>query len=141
MPLNTEHLQRCIQTLQASLVHLRAASPASIEYEIYRNAVVKGFELTLETAGKLLRRVLKDYVGNPREVDTLVFKDVFRQGAKHGLLDSDAVRRWLAYRDNRNNTAHDYGEAFAEQTLVLLDSFVRDADALEQGLRQHGSLQ
>ena len=42
----------------------------------------------------------------------------------------DAVERWLRYRDNRNDTAHDYGEDFAEATLRLLPSFIEDAKAL-----------
>ena len=33
----------------------------------------------------------------------------------HGLMETDAVERWLAYRDNRNDTAHDYGEDFAKR--------------------------
>lgn len=50
MSLHTEHLARCVQTLEASLVPLRRVPAGSIDCEIYRNAVVKGFELTLETA-------------------------------------------------------------------------------------------
>ena len=33
-------------------------------------------------------------------------------------------------RDNRNTTAHDYGERFAEATLKLLPAFIVDANAL-----------
>ena len=35
-----------------------------------------------------------------------------------------------SYRDNRNTTAHDYGERFAEATLALLPGFIADAQAL-----------
>lgn len=52
--LNTDHLATCINTLDASLQHLQRAQSDSIEYEIFRNATIKGFELTLETTGKLL---------------------------------------------------------------------------------------
>ncbi|HEX5339120.1 MAG TPA: nucleotidyltransferase substrate binding protein [Gallionella sp.] len=136
MPLNTDHLLRCIQTLESSLVMLQRAEAGSIEYEVFRNAVVKGFELTLETTGKLLRKALKAYGGNPKAVDELFYKDVLRHAAKHGLLTVEEVERWFAYRDNRNDTAHDYGEAFAQQTLVLLPGFVADARALEAALRE-----
>ncbi len=47
MNLNTDHYARCIRTLEASLVHLEKAEAESSEFEIFRNAVVKGFELTL----------------------------------------------------------------------------------------------
>ncbi len=103
---------------------MNKAEKNSIEYEVFRNAAIKGFELTLETSGeKLLRKALKFYMGNPRIVDEMVYKEVFRHAAKHGLLDNEATKRWFHYRDNRNNTAHDYGESFAEDTLKLLEPF------------------
>jgi nucleotidyltransferase substrate binding protein (TIGR01987 family) len=138
--MNTNHLARCIQTLESSLLFLEQAPDASIEYEVYRNAVVKGFELTLESAGKLLRKALKSYTGRPRAVDELSYKEVLRHAAKHGLLETETVSRWFAYRENRNDTAHDYGVAFAEETLVLLPAFITDARTLEETLREkfHG---
>ena len=136
MNINTDHYARCISTLETSLSHLNAAAAESIDYEIFRNAVVKGFELTLETAGKLLRKALKEYTGRPREVDALTYKDVLRHAVKHDLMTPDAVERWFSYRDNRNNAAHDYGAGFAEETLELLPGFIRDARALEAVLRE-----
>ncbi len=65
-------------------------------------------------------------MATPRAVDALVFNDVLRQAGKHGLMDSDTVQRWLGYRANRNNTAHDYGEGFANQTLTLLPQYLVD---------------
>ena len=44
----------------------------------------------------------------------LSFKDVFRQAHKHSLITEEETARWMKYRDNRNNTAHDYGQVFAE---------------------------
>lgn len=136
MNLNTDHYSRCITTLETTLVRLNASDPEDIEYEIFRNALVKGFELTLETAGKLLRKALKAYTGRPREVDALTYKDVLRHAAKHDLMTPEAVERWFSYRDNRNNTAHDYGAGFAEETLELLPRFIGDARALEAVLRE-----
>lgn len=136
MNLNTDHFSRCITTLEITLVRLNEADPEEIEYEIFRNAVVKGFELALETAGKLLRKALKAYTGRPREVDALTYKDVLRHAAKHDLMTPKAVERWFSYRDNRNNTAHDYGVGFAEETLELLPGFISDARALETVLRE-----
>ena len=37
----------------------------------------------------------------------------------------------MKYRDNRNNTAHDYGRAFAEETLALVDDFLQDVKNLK----------
>jgi len=136
MKLNTDHYARCIKTLESSLILLERAAPESIDYEIFRNAVVKGFELTLETAGKLLRKALKAYTGRPREVDALTYKDLLRQAAKHDLMTTDAVERWFAYRDNRNSTAHDYGIGFAQDTLKLLPKFIADARQLEATFKE-----
>lgn len=136
MNLNTEHYARCIRTLETSLQQLAQTEEDSIEYEIFRNAVVKGYELTLEIAGKLLRKALKAYTGSPREIDGLSYKDVLRRAAKHDLMTIEEVERWFIYRDNRNNTAHDYGIGFAEETLKLLPGFVTDARTLETVLRE-----
>lgn len=139
MKLNFDHLQRCGITLERSLQALARAEPGSVDAEVFRNAVIKSFELTLETAGKLLRKVLKLYVGSPRTVDDLVFKDVLRHAALHGLFSPEELARWLVYRDSRNDSAHHYGEQFAENTLRLITDFQRDALALYETLRKkHG---
>lgn len=139
MVLQTQHLARCLATLECSLELLRRSSPGGTEHEVFRNATVKGFELTLETSAKLLRKALRRFVAVPRSVDELPWKDVFRLGARHGLLQPDEVERWFRYRDNRNSTAHDYGEGFAEETLALLPGFVEDARRLEAALRAGAS--
>ncbi|MEY4754696.1 MAG: hypothetical protein RJA44_2371 [Pseudomonadota bacterium] len=128
MSLNTDHLLRTADTLAQALLALDRTDPASdgVMYDLYRNAAIKSFELSLETTGKLLRKALKTYGGSPRSVDALVFNDVLRNAGKHGLLDQDGVVRWLAYRANRNTTAHDYGEGFANQTLKLLPAYLVD---------------
>ena len=136
MALNTSHFAKCIETLEVSLKHLGNETPGTTDYDVFRYAVVKGFELCLELAGKLLRKSLRKFGGSPREIDALLYKDVFRRAAKHGLLDSPEVERWFVYRENRNQTAHDYGAGFAEATLVLLPGFLTDARRLETRLRQ-----
>ncbi|NJM32247.1 MAG: nucleotidyltransferase [Limnobacter sp.] len=127
MPLNVEHLLRTADTLEQALIAIENHKRRDdVLFDLYRNAAIKSFELSLETAGKLLRKALKAFGGNPREVDKLVFKDVLRHAGKHGLLDTPAVERWLAYRANRNSTAHDYGEGFANETLTLLPQYLHD---------------
>ena len=130
--LSTEFLEKCIRTLEVSFEHLLLAEDEKddIGYEMYRNSFVKGFEMTLEQSGKLLRKKLVPYFANKKAADQLMFKDIFRHASKHGLLEEDVVRRWLAYRDNRNNTSHDYGQIFAEQTADLARELISDAKAL-----------
>ena len=137
MALNVEHLLRAVDTLEQALLGLGSGTdPQSTLYDLYRSAALKSFELSLETAGKLMRKALKAYGGSPREVDKLVFNDVLRGCGKHGVLDLEAVDRWLVYRANRNNTAHDYGVAFANETLQLLPGYVQDVRALALRLQE-----
>ena len=119
--------RRCLRTLEHALAELKRSDPDDIAYDIYRAACVKEFELVLEQSGKLLRKRLAAYFASNRQADRLAFKDIFRHAAKHGLIGSEACERWLEYRDNRNETAHDYGEAFADATLTLLPDFIADA--------------
>ena len=130
--INTEYLQRCLDTLKKSYEMIKTVQENTIEYEMYRNSLVKGFEMTLEQSGKLLKKKLTPYFSSKKAVDALSFKDIFRNANKHGLLDETATNRWFKYRDNRNNTAHDYGQAFAEETLVLIDDFISDVQDLKR---------
>lgn len=140
--LNTEYLERCINILEKAFLVLQKISdeslceerglrkfqePIEATYDIYRAACVKEFEIILEQTGKLLKKCLKPYFATPKQVDHLNFKDIFRHAAKYGLLEAEEVERWLRYRDNRNDTAHDYGAGFADDTLNLLPQFIPDA--------------
>ena len=139
MSIDTAFLRRCIQTLELALDEIGTHREAGdFLYDIYRAACVKEFELVLEQSGKLLRKRLVPFFASNKQADRLAFKDLFRHASKHGLLDTDAAERWLLYRDNRNDTAHDYGEDFAEATLKLLPAFVADAKALADMIEAAG---
>lgn len=125
--LNTDYFARCIATLEHAFEALNQQSADNLLYDIYRAACVKEFEIILEQTGKLLKKCLKPYFSSSKQVDQLTFKDIFRHAAKHGLISVEEAERWLEYRDNRNDTAHDYGEGFANETLALLPRFIRDA--------------
>jgi nucleotidyltransferase substrate binding protein (TIGR01987 family) len=128
--IDTDYLKKCILALDRAYQSLQQFTTDTIEYEIYRSAVIKEFEIILEQSGKLLKKKLKPYFHSPKAVDQLVFKDIFREAGRHGLLELEEVARWLEYRDNRNSTSHDYGEALANNTLVLIKQFIHDADNL-----------
>jgi nucleotidyltransferase substrate binding protein (TIGR01987 family) len=133
--MNTDHLLRIATTLEQALAHLDRYTPDDELYDLFRNAAIKSFELGLESGGKALRRALKAYLGSSRTADALSFNDVIRQSLKHGIFTSDEAERWLKYRVNRNTTAHDYGERFANETLVLLPSFASDLRQIAVPLR------
>ena len=130
MPINTDFLQRCIDTLESAFEELKQRSPDDTFYDILRAAAVKEFEIILEQCGSLLKKRLRPYFASNRQADRLTFKDTFRHAAKHCLITVEASERWFSYRDNRNDTAHNYGEGFAETTLKLLPDFIGDAKEL-----------
>ena len=98
---------------------------------------IKEFEIILEQSGKLLKKVLKPYFHTSKAVDKLFFKDIFREAGLHGLMEIDEVQRWCEYRDNRNSTSHDYGESLANNTLILIPQFIKDAQNVTNIIGNH----
>ena len=119
MPLITDHLARCIRTLESSLTLYRQAEPESIDQEVSSSS-----NECSETS---------DIRGNT--LDATPVKDILRLAATHSIMTLEEVERWFAYRDNLNTTAHDYGKGFAQETLRLLPSFITDVKGLEHILR------
>lgn len=136
MDISTQFLDKCINALEAAHSKLKTIATDQIEYEIYRSACIKEFEIILEPSGKLLKKALKPYFSSSKEVDALYFKDIFRHAANHSILTPEEAQRWLEYRDNRNSVAHDYGEGFAEETLKLLPQFILDAKTLSTAINK-----
>ena len=138
MTLSTEHITRCIQTLRTAWDGLERHDAGDVMCEIYRAACVKEFELVQEQSGRLLRTKLRPYFASDRQADQLTFNDIFRYVAKHGLISGDSCERWLEYRAERNATAYEYGEQFAEKTLEILPQFVADAEELVDAIGRAG---
>lgn len=135
MKIDTQFYNRCIATLERAYDRLEDSDPEEIDYDLYRSACIKEFEIILEQTGKLLRKCLKPWFHTPKAVAALVFKDLFRHAASHGVISVEQSERWLLYRDNRNSTAPDYGVQFAESTLILIPRFIEDARQMEQVIR------
>lgn len=132
MNIDTTYYERCINTLDKAHSLLLKVNEENIDFDIYRSACVKEFEIVLEQSGKLLKKILKPFFHTSKEADRLVFKDIFRHAALRSFITNEAAERWMVYLDNRNNTAHDYGVNFAEDTLQLLPQFIEDAKALAE---------
>lgn len=128
--LDTTYIKKCNLALARAFEYLAKFDEAEIEFEMYRSAVIKEFEIILEQAGKLLKKSLKPYLHTNKALDKLRFKDIFRQAGLNGLLSIEEVERWLEYRDNRNSTAHDYGVSLANETLVIIEQFIIDTNSL-----------
>jgi len=135
--IDTAFFRRCILRLEVVLSEIEThGGTENILYDIHRESCVAAFEPVLDQSGKLLRKRLAPWFASNRQVDRLHFKDLFRYAAKHGLMDTDTVERWFAYRDNRNDPEHNDGEGFANTTLKLLPALVEDARALAEIIEQ-----
>ena len=128
--IDTLYLTKCNDALSKAYELLNNFDEESLEYEIYRSAIIKEFEIILEQSGKLLKKVLRAYFHTNKAVDKLTFKDIFRHAGVHSLLTLEEVERWLEYRDNRNSTSHDYGVYFANSILELIEQFLKDSTNL-----------
>ncbi len=134
MNINTHGYRRCTKTLSTAYEHLQRTSPDDVMYEVFRAACAKEFELVLERGGNLFRKALHTWFISHAQVDKLVFKDIYRHGAKHGLITMEACERWIEYRDYRNDTAHEYGEKFADAVVAFLPQFIDDARQLARAI-------
>ncbi len=130
MNIDTAYLRRCIDMLESMSDALNRSSLEETVYDMYSNVCIEKFELVLEQSGKLLKKRLRPWFASNRQADRLTFRNTFRYAAKHGLIPADACERWLEYRDNRNHTENNSGQAFAESTLRLLPALIEDARAL-----------
>ena len=136
--INTQYLQKCIATLEKSYQMLQSVDEDTIDYELYRTSLVKGFEMTIEQSGKLLKKKITPYFSSKKAVDRLTFKDIFRYAHKHSLLTAEEAARWMKYRDNRNDTMYDYGKEFADETLTLIENFLTDTKRLKEVINNEG---
>ena len=126
-PIDTTYLKTCNEALKKAYTLLKQSDEDSLEYEIYRSAVIKEFEIILEQSGKLLKKRLRVYFSSNKEADKLTFKDIFRHAGLHSLLSVDEVERWLRYRDSRNQTSHEYGSNIADEVLNFIEDFIQDS--------------
>ncbi len=131
------HIRETLATLEVALHAVERTAKDDALYDVFRLAVIKSFDLTIELSAKLLRKSLRSYGGASRSVDMLSFNETIRFAGQTGMLD--AVARWLIYRANRNSTAHDYGEDFVTQTVTLLPAYLRDAHALLDNIEHGGN--
>jgi len=134
--IDTSFLERCIKTLDKAFHLLQKVDTESLEYDLYRSATIKEFEIILEQSGSLLRKRLKPFFHSSKAVARLNFKAIFRHAGHHDLLRIEEVERWMVYRDNRNSTAHDYGLGLAEETLPLMPQFIMDAQSLVRAINK-----
>ena len=134
MKLNTDFLDDCIQILEAALDRIQAAEGDDVTDAAFRAACVKQFEIIQEQCGSLLKKRLRPYFASNRQADELAFKPIFRHATRHGLISVEECERWLEYRDHRNDTAHERGEAYTDATIELVPTILSGRKATHRDL-------
>lgn len=117
MSINTDQLQRSLCALETALaLYERAtATQSANEQEVFRMAIIKGFELAQEISFKLIKRRLRDFGYTSRRLEATPVKELLRLAAQHSLLSLAEVERWFSYRDN----------LIARLTITVKPSFSR----------------
>jgi len=107
-----------IETKNSGVDHT-AEGDDSFEYRFARSAVIHVFEITVESAWKMMQRWVKI------NVDKLIAqkpkRELFRTAHDSGLI-ADA-EKWWNFFDARNKTSHTYHEEVAEEVYSIAKQF------------------
>lgn len=96
------------------------------------DSCVKRFEYTLETAWKLMKKVLiKKYGKTDSE---LTMNNIFRFMQGYGYAEN--WERWKEYYEKRNSTAHEYSIEKSRSLIGLIPEFIKDAEFLIAKLKE-----
>ena len=93
--------------------------------EYIRDSVIQRFELCIELAWKVSKKVMGTATTAPKEV--------IREMAQNGLVSD--VEKWLLSIDMRNLSSHTYNEEVAEKVYNFAVAFLPDLRSLLEKLR------
>ena len=136
MKLDYSALEDAIAQLQRSFDYLHGdlARTDSGLREQFRAATIQAFEFTYELAVKMIQRQLAQIAANPDALREMDFADRMRDAADAGIV-RDAMP-YTRYRELRNKTSHTYDADRAEETVLVIDEFLRDVRFLLQELQK-----
>jgi len=134
--LDYSSLESAVAQLQRSFDYLHGdlARTDSDLREQFRAATIQAFEFTYELAVKMVQRQLAQIVANPDALREMDFADRMRDAADAGIV-RDAPS-YVRYRELRNKTSHTYDADRAEETVSVIDEFLRDVRFLLQELQK-----
>ncbi|MCX4274687.1 MAG: nucleotidyltransferase substrate binding protein [Candidatus Gastranaerophilales bacterium] len=100
--------------------------------EYIKDSCVKRFEYTLETAWKLMKKILiKKYGKNETE---LTINNIFR--LMQGLGYTKNWENWRDYYQKRNATAHEYNIEKSRELIEIIPSFIKDVEFLINSIKE-----
>lgn len=130
MSLDLTSFQKALSSLKKAINRSQTAP----NDEELRDSVILRFGYTYERSWKMLKRQLEAEVPPPTEIDTMSFKDLFREGAVRGFIVNPEA--WLEYREKRSITSHTYDKEKATEVYQVALRFVHDAGGLMVRLQE-----
>ncbi len=124
-----DSLSRALEVASTSEQMEREAN----EKEVIQAGVIQNFEFTYELCWKFMKRWLEKNLGGAY-VDGVTRRELFRLAAEQQLVSN--VENWMLYHDARNETAHTYNEAKAEEIFLVAQQFLPDAKELLGNLKR-----
>jgi len=94
-----------------------------------KDSAIQRFEYTYELAYKMLRRFLEIDEHDKQEIQEMGFSNTIRTANQKGLLLND-LEKWLVYRQKRNITSHVYDENKADDVILIIPDFFKEAEFL-----------
>lgn len=104
----------------------------SVFLEYIADSCVKRFEYTLETAWKLVKKILIQKYGKTDA--ELTMNNIFRFMQGYGYAED--WERWRNYYEKRNNTALEYNLVKARTLIDLVPDFLKDTKFLISKLKE-----
>ena len=133
MKLIIDPLVKAAEALQKAIDYT-PASPALLEAELRRDAIIQRFEFTFELSWKMMKRAVETAKGRGETDELFSKKDLFRWAHQAGLIDDP--EKWFAFQDARNYTVHAYDEAKAKLVFDQACAFAAEASLLISRLRE-----
>ena len=100
--------------------------------EYIEDSCIKRFEYTLETAWKLVKKVLIQKYGKTEQ--ELYMNNIFRFMQGYGYAED--WERWRNYYQKRNETAQEYNLVKSRALLILIPDFIKDIEFLTAKLKE-----
>ena len=133
MSLQLDSLVKSINILERSIKTANRVDDSDKDLqETVRAGVIHNFEITYEISWKMIKRWLKENIGDAAVDSTVTRRNIFRLGSENRLIVD--VERWMEYHEARNSTSHTYDEEAALNVFSVATEFVHDAKQLLQVL-------
>lgn len=127
----------CIQTFELAFEQLTRAGESSLEFDMFRDASLQEFDTIMEHTGKILRKMLLQFVHSRAVLKSLPYKDIYRKSGQYGLIGVEQIEQWLLFHENRCTPGTEVGERFVQETLPLFTQIRAEAYKILSLIEEH----